>query len=357
MASPVVTRPCRQADAAPGGVRLSVSVRVGADAAEIAVEPGHLERIFRMTVCLAIRDGKLSPAEPVVARLVAGKVRERHGAVLCLDSCAVEIARDDGSRVARRQFPLATFAAFAAARAVHLLGDGTAAKSERTEQIGFALHATSADDDPLPVARPDLAVVSLTEMAAGAARQGAPDEVWLATFVTRAVARSVVEMDERSRTSGVEAAARIHTRVGFDPTRRCFVRTLERLVVTPVTRATALSVVSTAASWASVLEDGGVVGPRVLSSVHTHLHLARDAGPADGVAGTHLVAGAGLGAAGDPCISIEDIVTHYTTFPDPLSAALIVSLFPDRRVITLYGYTPGARLRVEPGYWILGGDT
>jgi len=32
---------------------------------------------------------------------------------------------------------------------------------------------------------------------------------------------------------------------------------------------------------------------------------------------------------------------------------LIVSLFPDRRVLKVYGYTPGAALREEPGYWVL----
>ena len=53
------------------------------------------------------------------------------------------------------------------------------------------------------------------------------------------------------------------------------------------------------------------------------------------------------------CVSIEDIVTHFTVFPDPLSAMLIVSLFPDRRVLKVYGYTPGAALREEPGYWVL----
>ena len=48
-------------------------------------------------------------------------------------------------------------------------------------------------------------------------------------------------------------------------------------------------------------------------------------------------------------------MTHYTVFSDVLSAAAIVSVFPERRELRLYGYTPGAELRLEPGFWALAG--
>jgi len=252
--------------------------------------------------------------------------------------------------VARTEFSRAVFAAFAVARAQHLDVDvGTEAV---TMPVAYSLHAVDSAEPPYPVVVPALPPLSVDSLTAAAVAAGAPTNEWIATFITTEVSAGLGELEALSRRSGIEVAGRIHTRVGFDRERRCFARVLDRLVISRQTRGTALAVVSTAASWADFLSNAPADGPQAPASVHTHLHLQPDAAGGDGPSGEHLLAPAGtLRASSDPCISINDIVTHYTVFPDPLSAALIVSLFPDRRVLTLYGYAPNALLSLEPGYW------
>jgi hypothetical protein len=218
------------------------------------------------------------------------------------------------------------------------------------------LHAIAVDDEPFPVALPHLPVCGLDHLTAAATVDGQPDDEWIATLVAPAVARGLGALAESSRATGIEAAGRIVARVGFDPTRRRFVRVLERLIVSRATHASATRVVSTAASWGDYLTEVPREGPQAIASVHTHVHLTYDGSGADGAPGDHLlVGGGGLSAAGDPCISLDDMLAHYRAFPDPLSAAVIVSVFPGRHEVRLYGYTPGAELRLEPGYWSLDG--
>jgi hypothetical protein len=327
-------------------------VRAGEAVAAIELDPAHCERLFRTAAYAALRDGLLTPAEKIVARLVPGRVRQRHGTVYCLDSCAVELLGARRRLVARHEFPRGSFAAFAAGRATHLLVE--AGSSVTGAPVAYSLHASDSSDDPFPVQIPRLAPLSVARLAAAAVACRAPDDEWVATFMTPAVASGLRDIGRLSLATGLEAAGRIHTRVGFDAARRCFVRILDRLVISRDTQATALSVVSSAASWADFLATVDAGGPRAPSSVHTHLHLNKTPPNGEGAPGDHLLAAAAsMRAADGPCISINDIVTHYTAFPDPLSAALIVSLFPDRQVVTLYGYAADAQLREEPGYWSL----
>ena len=364
-----------QADAAVCGVRLTVPLRAGGLTAEIEIEAAHCERLFRMAAYRAIRDGRLAPGAAVSARLVAGRIAARHGDVLCLESCGVEL-RDAGGRCcAIVDFPREVFEAFATARMLHLLGARREADSPLFDAgppargdaqavprgapaqgfgCAYSLHANPCDGEPFPVEIPLLEPIDLTEVTRRALPRGAPDALWIATVMSAEVGADLEELGRASRVSGLEAAARIHTRVGFDRERRCFVRLLDRLVVSRRIEATAESVVSTAASWGDFLAGAGGTGTCAPASVHTHLHLGHDAAASDGTPGDLLLEStSSLGAAADPCISIEDIVTHYTAFPDSLSAALIVSLFPGASVVTLYGYTPRAQLRQEPGYWLL----
>jgi hypothetical protein len=316
------------------------------------LEAAHSERLFRTAACVAVRDGAIGPGDAVRARLAPGRVRERHGTVLCLESCAVELLDAGGGVAARVEFPRVAFAAFAAARAVHLLVESGAPLD--TLSIAYSLHAAAGDEEPFAVERPALPPLSVAALARAAVPHGSPADDWVATFVTPEARAGLDAIERRSRATRVEAAGRIRTRVGFDAERRCFVRVLDEVVISRATEATAVTVVSTAASWAEFLGPGAPAGPQAHSSLHTHLHLPEAPG-GDGAAGDHLLAAGAetLPADGEPCISINDIVTHYTAFPDPLSAALIVSLFPDRRVVTLYGYTPRAQLRREPGWWAL----
>jgi hypothetical protein len=339
-----------RADVAGGGVRLTLPLSVGPHLAEIVLEPGHCERLFRAAAYGALRDGRLAAGARVAARLAPGRVRDRHGAVDCLESCRVELFDASGRVAADVEFPRRVFAAFVAARAAALLVEGRA--GAESPAVAFSLHAVAAGNEAYPVSLPALPRLSVGALAAAAAPHGTPEDGWITTFVTPEVVRGLGEIEAASRASGVEAAGRIDARIGIDTDRRRFVRILDRVVIARETRATATTVVSTAASWAEFLAGTPADGPRAISSLHTHLHLeARDA---DGAPGDHLLAAGGaLGTEAEPCISIDDIVTHYTAFPDPLSAALIVSLFPDRRVVTVYGYTPGGELREEPGYWTL----
>src|SRR5437773_2029812 len=247
--------------------------------------------------------------------------------------------------------PRAAFAAFAAARAVHLLV--AAGQAVDALSIAYSLHALDAADEPFPVDIPALRHRSIAALTRNAVVHGTPADDWIAAFITPDVLAGLDEIERISRASGAEAAGRLHARVGFDRGRRRFLRILDRLVISRATSATGTTVVSTAASWGDFLAASSGRGPRAFSHLHTHLHLS-DTTAGDGVPGDHLLsASPTLRVEGDPCVSIEDIVTHFTVFPDPLSAMLIVSLFPDRRVLKVYGYTPGAALREEPGYWVL----
>ena len=343
-------RPHR-ADAATRGVRLTLPVHAAGGTAEIELEPAHCERLFRAAAYVAIRDGDLRPGEEVFAQLVPGRTREQHGPVRCLDSCAVELLAAGGRLVTRVEFPRAVFAAFAAARAVHLLV--AAGQAVETLSIAYSLHALDAVEEPFPVDIPALRHRSIAALTRNAVAHGTPADDWVVTFVAPDVLAGLDAIERLSRESGAEAAGRLHARVGFDRARRRFVRILERLVISRATSATGTTVVSTAASWGDFLAASNGRGPRAFSHLHTHLHLS-DTAAGDGVPGDHLLsASPTLRAEGDPCVSIEDIVTHFTVFPDPLSAMLVVSLFPDRRVLKVYGYTPGAALREEPGYWVL----
>jgi hypothetical protein len=342
------------ADAAWGGVRLTLPLRAGAVTAEVSLEPAHCERLFRAAAYAAVRDGRLDPAGgngPLVARLVPGVVRARHGEVACLESCAVELLDGRGAVVGNADFPRAVFAAFAMARAVHLVEEG--ARDVASLGVAYSLHAAaSAEEEPFPVALPALPPLSVDALRARAEPRGVPDDGWIATFVAPEVEAGFADMDRESRASGVEVAGRIHARVGWDPARRTFVRLLDRLVVSHATRATAVTVVSTAASWGEFLGTDPGAGVQAPSSVHTHLHLP-DVRGGEGARGDDLLAADEPSQARVTVISIHDIVTHYTAFPDPLSAGFIVSLFPDGRVVSLYGYTPRGQLRAEPGWWVL----
>jgi hypothetical protein len=324
------------AGAAPRGARLSVPLAVGRYVDEVELEPPHYERLLRTAAYVAIRNGRLAPGEPVAARLVPGQVRERHGHVLCLDACAVELRVGEDHVVDRVGFPRAAFSAFALARAVRVLA--AAGQPLDRPRVVHALHLEPGDDEPLVLALPALASVSLAGMLAGARATGAPADGWIATFVGRAVAAGLDAIEHESRSTGVEAAGRLTARVGFDAGTRRFVRVLERLVISRATRASATAVVSTAASWGEFLATVPAGGPQAFSSLHTHVHLTE---------------GDTLGPDDLPCISIEDVMTHYVHFPDPLSAALIVTLFPGARAVTLYGYGPDAALHEEPGWWTL----
>lgn len=332
---------------APRGFRLILTLDAGPIADTIALEPAHLERFFRAAGYAAIREGLLGTAEQALGRVAPGRVRARHDDVLCLDAIGVELL-DTADRIrARVEFPRRALAVFALRRAAHRMAE---ARVTGDQVVRYALHAVPCDDPPFPVALPLLPTRSLADLTASATAVGRPDGEWIGTVISLPAARGLEALAELSRTSGVEAAARIAAEVGWDPERRCFVRVLGELIVAGDTRADALSVVSTAGSWREFVVRAPGDGPVAITSVHTHLHLGGVAG--DGApAGTLLAEGGGLSAEGDACISLEDMVTHYVAFPDLLSAAAIVSVFADRREIHLYGYTPGAELRLEPGYW------
>jgi hypothetical protein len=357
--------------AARGGVELSVPLCAGHRADEIVLDAGHQERLFRTAAYVAVQAGVVAPDVEVRARLVPVRLRQRHEEVDCLESCGVEVLDPAGTALATVEFPRGTFAAYAVARALHLLGaDGEADLGTRgAYTVGYALHARPAVGDPLLVARPRLVPVRLGALTRGAVVHGRPDDTWVATLLTASVMEDIATLAARSRAQGIEAAGRIHARVGYDPARRCFVRLLERLVPTAAADATALSVVSSAASWAPFL-DGAPDEPTAPSAIHSHLHAVAPGGAEHSPSADHLLAEAaaetarssrrvaararvGLAMSVEPCISIADVITHYATFPDTLSASAIVSLFPDRAVLKIYGYTGHARLREEPGHFVV----
>jgi hypothetical protein len=206
--------------------------------------------------------------------------------------------------------------------------------------IAFAssLHATAADDPPWPVDVPALPSWSIARLARRATAVGTPAHGWIATFVDPDVLDGFDLLEETSRARGVEAAGRIHTRLGFDRRTRTFVRVLERLVVTRDAVATGSTVVSPGGTWAAFLA-AAALGDGPPASVHTHVHLAAEGGG-------EQENDAGLHAGAEPLISISDKVTHLTRFGHPMAAAWILSLYPDRRV-KLYGYTPGGTLEAR----------
>src|SRR5207253_1859816 len=177
-------------------------------------------------------------------------------------------------------------AAFAAARAVHLLV--AAGQAVETLSIAYSLHALDAVEEPFPVEIPALRHRSIAALTRKAVVHGTPADDWVVTFVAPDVLAGLDAIERLSRESGAEAAGRLHARVGFDRARRRFVRILERLVISRATSATGTTVVSTAASWGDFLAASNGRGPRAFSHLHTHLHLS-DTTAGDGVPGDHLL--------------------------------------------------------------------
>jgi hypothetical protein len=331
------------ADAASRGIRLTIPIRVGERMDAIDLEPPHLEWLARVASYIAVRDGLAGMPEALTASFVPGVVRERHGDVLCLESFAVALRDARGRQVARVGFPREVLEPFVTARAVHRVLESAAAG---THGYASSLHAT-AGGEPLPVVVPALPHLSVAALATGAVAEGAPARRWIATFVHPAVVEDFDRLDATSRARGVEMAARIHTRVGFDRETRTFVRILERLVVTRDAAATGTTVVSTGGSWGEFLAAAPGEGVWAHSHVHSHLHL----GGGDAAAGEETEGP--LDPTAKPMISTSDRVSHLTVFCDPLAAATILSLYPERRVTTVYGYRSDGRLAEEPGYWVL----
>jgi len=310
-------------------VRLTLQVRVGGHAGEVVLDAGHLDRLVRCAAYRSIADGLVAPEVWLAARVTAGRVREQHGDVQCLESVVVELLDDASALVARVELERAVFGAFALARGLHLLDEGGGA-SDTT--VVYALHARDTGDEPMPVALPAFEPVSLAALTTDAEPVGAPDESWIVTLVAPAVLDGFAALADESRASGDETVGLVHARLGFDPERRTFVRIFERLLRSPATQASPLRVISTGASWGPYL---ALAGDRLSAptSAHTHLHLTTpDAAP---------------------CISIDDLIAHYSQFQDPGSAAAIVTVYPDRYEPTLYGYTREALLARVPGHYRL----
>ena len=331
-------------DVARRGVRLALPLRIGAWDDTIVLEPANAEWLVRTAACVAFRDGNVAAPASLAARVLPGTIREWHGDVRCLDSIVVELRDGGGEVVFCIEFPRRVLQPFVTARAVHCVVESGA---QGTVAYASSLHAVDGDDDPWPVEVPALPAWSIDELAARSVAEGTPARHWIATFVHPDVLDGFALLEQASREQNVEAAGRIHTRVGFDPEARAFVRVLERLVVTRDVVATGSTIVSTAASWGDFLAAVPPgVAPSIPSHVHTHLHLAAD--------GEGDERGEGrLSAQAEPLISISDRVTHLTQSTDPMAAAVIVSLYPDRRVVTFHGYTPDGFLDEEPGYWVL----
>jgi hypothetical protein len=291
----------------------------------------------------AARDGLLGIPETAFAVFRPGAIKTWHESVACLDSLAVELRDERGREVARLTFPRRVFEPFVTARAVHRVVE---AKAEGTLAFASSLHAIEADEAPWPVHVPSFPAWSVDDLVAQAMPEGSPAGDWIATFVTTDVLDGLAVLEGTSRTTGVEAAGRIHARIGFDRTARTFVRILERLVVTRDTVATGSTVVSRAGSWGEFLAATPSDGPSVASHVHTHLHLA-DTGE------SRADSEVALDRNARPVISTTDKVSHITTFNDPLAACLIQSVYPERGILTAYGYRPDGRFDDEPGYWVL----
>jgi hypothetical protein len=323
-------------------LRLTLPLRVGAYRDVIELEGAHVEWLVRTAAYVAIRDGRAAPPVTLSASLVPGTVADRHGDVLCLDSLAVALSDHAGRAVARIEFPRSALEPFVTARAVHRVVESGA---KGTITFASSLHAVPADEPPWPVDVPALPSWPVERLARRATAVGTPADGWIATFVDPDVLDGFDVLEQASRAQGVEAAGRIHTRVGFDRRTRTFVRVLERLVVTRDAVATGSTVVSSGGSWAEFLATAAP-GDGPPAHVHTHLHLAAEGGG-------DQESEAGLHAGADPLISISDKVTHLTRFGHPMAAGWIVSLYPDCRVVKLYELTPGGVLAEQPGWWVL----
>jgi hypothetical protein len=330
-------------------------VAVGEQVSEIHLETPHSERLLRAAAYRAIRDGRVAPGTPLWGYLTAGAVRARHGSVACLDTCRAALLDGSGATAATAEFPRSVFAAMAVARACHLVD--RARGEEASREVIYSLHATRSDEEPFPIALPALEDLSIAALAAVSRREGAADAgEWIVTFTTPAFADGLAALAARSRASGVEAAAHVRSRLGFDPRSRRFVRILDRVVPAEGAEATARSVLTTAATWAKLLAGAAEEGPRAPSTAHTHLHLG--SGGAPELAGAASAESAfpsegPLPADHGPVISNEDLMTHYDSYPDSLSAALVVSVFPGESVVKRYGYTPDGVLAEENGSFAL----
>jgi hypothetical protein len=327
----------------PPGVRLVLPLRVGGELDAIELEAAHLEWLVRTAAYVAVRDGLLGIPEAAFAVVRPAAIRTWHGSVACLDALAIELHDERGREVSRLTFPRQVLEPLVAARALHRVVES---KAEGRLTFASSLHAIDADAAPWLVQVPPFPAWSIDDLAARAVAEGTPAREWIATFVTADVLDGLALLEQTSRACGVEAAGRIHARVGFDRRARTFVRILERLVVTRDAVATGATVVSSGASWAEFLAATPSGGPSVASHVHTHLHLGED--EASGQDADVM-----LDRRARPMMSIADWVTHLITFTDPLAAGLIVSLYPDRRIVTLYGYTPRGSIEEEAGYWVL----
>jgi hypothetical protein len=241
-------RSAEEHSARRGGVRLVLPLRVGAAADLIELEPAHLEWLVRTAAYVAVRDGLVDVSKTVFATVCPGTVKTWHGSTACLDSLAIELHDERGHEVARLTFPRQVLDPFVTARAVHRV-----VESQAEGRLAFAssLHAIEADDAPWPIEIPPFPAWSIDDLAAQAVAVGSPARDWIATFVTADVLDEIATLERRSRAHGVEAAGRIHARVGFDRKARVFIRVLERLVVTRDAVATGSTIVSSAASWAS----------------------------------------------------------------------------------------------------------
>jgi hypothetical protein len=328
-----------------GGVRLVLPLRVGTEVDVIDLESAHIEWLVRIAAYVAVRDGLLGTPETAFATVRPGTIKTWHGSIACLDSLAIELRDERGRDVSRVTFPRHVLEPFVTARAVHRVVES---KAEGRLAFASSLHAIDADDAPWPVQIPPFPAWSIDDLAARATAVGSPGGGWIATFVTGDVLDGLATLEQHSREHGVEAAGRIHARVGFDRKARAFVRILERLVVTHDAVATGSTVVSSGASWGEFLAATPPDAPSAASHAHTHLHLAASDESREG-------SEIALDRHAKPMISIADRITHLTTFTDPLAAGLIVSLYPDRRVVTAYGYRPDGLLDEEPGYWVLPG--
>lgn len=331
--------------AASRGVHLTLPLACGAGRSEVVLEAAHGEWLFHCAAHRAVRDGLLGFGEPVFARFVAGQLRDTHEHALCLGTVAVELTDASGRVVGRQEFGSDAFATFAEARAVHVwLAAGD--ESTRIGRVVYSVHATDGGDEAFPVIVPLLPHLAVDQLAEQAVLVENPDRTWVATFVTPEVLAGFAQLEAETRASGLETAGRIRTRLGFDAERCCFVRVLESFTASTDVTATATTVVSTPASWGEYLRSVPADAPTTPSQVHTHPHLPRAQ-----EATTTSDGEAGLGSDTAPVISVQDRVTHLTTFPNTLSVSVILSVYEDRTIPTLYGYGADGLLREEPGWF------
>lgn len=334
--------------AAPRGVHLTLPLACSAGRSEVVLEAAHGEWLYHCAAHRAVRDGLLGLGEPAFARFAAGQLRDKHQHALCLGTVVVELTDARGRVVARQEFASEAFGTFAEARAVHLWLAAGGHEGTRIGRIVYSIHATDGGDEGFPVLVPLLPHLAVDELAREAVEVEDPDRTWAATLVTPEVLAGFARLEAATRTSGLETAGRIHTRLGFDPERRCFVRVLERFTASTDVTATATTVVSAPASWGEYLRSVPSGAPTTPSQVHTHPHLPRNVDAATASGGESA-----LGRDAEPVISVQDRVTHLTTFPNTLSVSVILSVYEERTIVSLYGYGPDGLLREEPGWFRL----